>query len=496
MRTKYGNWIPHTLLFIVLSFIIIVPSHSQDLVWSTNYGGNYNDEAYSGVPTTDDCIAIIGSTYSNGAGEFDFYLLKVNSAGDTVWCRTYGGADTEYGYDIKQTYDDGYILVGSTQSFGSGGSDIYMIRTDSEGNKLWDKTYGGVTKDEGYSVEITSDKGFIICGNTDSYGAGYSDLYLIKTDSLGDTLWTRTFGGSGGESGVSVKQLSDDSYIAIGSTGSFGTGYSSLYVVKTTADGDSLWAKTYGGTRADFGSDIAIAFDGGLLLSGWTASYGAGFYDGYLVKTDADGNFQWSFAYGGAKEDRIYSVQQAMDGGYILTGIKEGSGSSLMDIYVIKTDPTGNPIWERTYGGSKSDFGRMIFQEPNHDYMLIGYTYSYSSGGSDIYILKLSGESTDSPIDPYAIPSGYELAQNYPNPFNMSTRIEFELPRISAVKLTIYNILGEIVRDWTYDIIYPGGNCVTWDGKNNYGDEIASGIYFYRLTAGEFIETKKMVLVK
>ncbi len=495
-RTKNGNWIPYTLIIFVLSLLIIIPSYGQDLIWSTNYGGQYNEEGHSGISTTDNCVAIIGSTFSKGAGEFDFYLLKINMAGDTLWCKTYGGADTEYGRDIKQTDDDGYIIVGSTQSYGLGGSDIYLIRTDSYGNKLWDKTYGGVTNDEGWSVEITSDDGFIICGNTDSYGAGYSDLYLIKTDSLGNTVWTRTFGGSGGESGVAVRQLADDSYIAIGSTGSFGTGYSSIYTVKADSNGDSLWAKTYGGIKADFGSDVEIAFDGSLLLCGWTASYGAGFYDAYLVKIDPDGNFLWSQAYGGAKEDRAYSVQQAMDCGYILTGIMEGSATSLLDIYVIKTDPTGNRIWERTYGGSKSDVGRVIFQEPNRDYMLIGHTYSYTSGGSDIYILKISGEATDSPEDPYTVPSGYELAQNYPNPFNMSTRIDFELPRISSVKLTICNILGQTVRDWSYDLIFPGRNSVMWDGRDNYGIEIASGIYFYRLTAGEFIETKKMVLVK
>ncbi len=495
-RTENGNWIPHTLIIVVLSLIIGIPSYGQDLIWSTNYGGQYNEEGHSGIPTTDNCVAIIGSTFSKGAGEFDFYLLKINSAGDTLWCKTYGGADTEYGHDIKQTEDDGYIIVGSTQSFGLGRSDIYLIRTDSNGNKLWDKTYGGVGNDEGWSVEITSDDGFILCGNTDSYGAGYSDLYLIKTDSLGNTVWTRTFGGSGGESGNAVRQLADGSYIAIGSTGSFGTGYSSIYTVKTDSNGDSLWAKTYGGIKADFGSDVEIAFDGGLLFCGWTASYGAGFYDAYLVKTDPDGNFLWSQAYGGAKEDRAYSVQQAMDGGYILTGIKEGSGTSLLDMYVIKTDPTGNLIWERTYGGSKSDVGRVIFQEPNRDYMLIGHTYSYTSGGSDIYILKISGEATDAPENPYAVPSGYELAQNYPNPFNMSTRIDFELPRISSVKLTIYNILGQTVRDWSYDMIFPGRNSIMWDGRDSFGNEIASGIYFYRLTAGEYIETKKMVLVK
>lgn len=496
MRTKNGNWIPHTLFFIVLSFLTIVPSYGQDLVWSTNYGGKFNEEGHAGISTTDNCVAIIGSTYSHGAGEFDFYLLKINSAGDTVWCKTYGGADTEYGYDIKQTDDDGYILIGSTQTYGRGEGDVYLVRTDSFGNKIWDKTYGGTAHDEGWSIEITSDKGFIICGTTNSYGAGTSDLYLIKTDSLGDTLWTRTFGGPAGESGLAVKQLADQSYIAIGSTGSFGPGYSCLYAVKADANGDSLWAKTFGGTSADFGSDVEIAFDGGLLFSGTTASYGAGFYDAYLVKTDPDGNFLWDQTYGGAKEDRAYSVQLTMDGGCILAGIKEGSRSRLMDIFVIKTDPLGNVVWERTYGGSKSDVGRMIFQEPNHDYMLIGYTYSYTSGGSDIYILKLSGEATDTPDNQYNLPIGFELAQNYPNPFNMSTRIDFDLPRISTVNFSIYNILGQTVRDWTLEMVFPGFNSIVWDGRDNYGDESATGIYFYRLTAGEFIETKKMVLIK
>jgi hypothetical protein len=388
-------------------------------------------------------------------------------------------------------------MVGSTQSYGAGKNDIYLIRLDSLGNVLWERTYGGTENDFGRSVQVTSDNGFIICGTTDSYGAGYSDLYLIRTNEAGDTLWTRTFGGSGGESGMAVRQTADGGFIAIGSTGSFGTGYSSIYAVRVNAAGDSIWAKTYGGTRADFGSGIEIAFDGGFLFSGWTASYGAGFYDAYLVKTDTDGNFLWHRTYGGEREDRAYSVQLALDGGYILTGTMEGSGTRLLDIYVIKTDPSGFAVWEQTYGGSKSDYGRLIFQEAGRDYMLIGDTYSYTSGGSDIYVLKIEGETTDSPEEQFLpIPSGYELSQNYPNPFNITTQIDFAVPRLSNITMTIYNILGQVVREWQQNMMSPGIYSVQWDGRNDNGRETASGVYFYRLRAGEFVETRKMVLVK
>ena len=491
MQTKYG--------YLILLLIILAPlyGHTQDLIWSVNYGGKYNEEGNSGLLTLDNNFVVLGSTFSDGSGEFDFYLLKINSAGGALWSKTYGGTEAEYGYDIQETDDGGFVMVGSTQSYGEGNSDIYLVRVDSVGEILFSQTYGGEEDDEARSVRITSDGGFIICGTTNSYGAGYSDLYLVRTNASGDTLWTRTFGGAGGESGFAVRQTADGGYIAVGSTGSFGTGYSSVYVVRLDADGDSLWAEIFGGDRADFGSSVEITYDGGFLITGWTASYGAGFYDVYLIKTDSDGNFEWQQTYGGPNEDRAYSIFQAMDGGYIISGTKEGNGAQLLDVYVIKTDPAGNLIWDETYGGAKSDFGMIIFQEPGRDYMLVGHTYSYSAGGSDVYIMKLQGEATAAPDDePASIPSGFELAQNYPNPFNSSTIISFTIPVRSDATLTVYNILGQAVREWDYQFIPAGNYSVQWDGRNNYGMETASGVYFYRLSAGEYVETKKMVLIK
>jgi hypothetical protein len=163
---------------------------------------------------------------------------------------------------------------------------------------------------------------------------------------------------------------------------------------------------------------------------------------------------------------------------------------------VIKTTMTGETIWTRTYGGSSSDYGRMVFQDRDGGYVLIGDGYSYSNGGTDMYLLKVQGEMTAVEDDISVLPERFELEQNYPNPFNMSTNIEYTLPHHATVKLTIYNVLGQVVREWPTEFRTMGSHIVQWDGRSDDGYNVASGVYFYRLTADDFIETKKMVLVK
>jgi hypothetical protein len=484
-------------ILITVAFMTSPSVFGQNQIWQNDYGGSYNELGYAGFQTSDGGYLILGSTYSYGAGEFDIYLIKTDAAGGTVWTRTYGGSLTEYGYDVQPTTDGGFILVGSTKSSGSGKKDIYLIKTDSLGAPSWSKTYGGAEDDEGWSVRATTDNGYIICGTTSSFGAGYGDLYLIKIDSIGDTLWTRAFGGTGGESGMAVREIPGSGYIAIGSTGTFGEGYSSMYVVRADTDGDSLWATTYGGSKSDMGNSVEITSDGGFVLIGSTASFGAGYTDAYLVKTDSIGNLEWQKEFGGTEDDRAYSVCLTRDGGYIIAGTTGSSGAGELDAFVVKTDFSGAAVWTKTYGDIKSDYGRMIFQNRSRDYILVGYTYSLSAGGADIYMAKIQGESTpvEDPIDDL-LPTGFVLAQNYPNPFNSATVIEYSLPRRAPVNLTIYNIVGQVVREWLL-VPEPAGNySLKWNGDDNRGKMVASGLYLYRLTAGDFIQTKKMILIK
>jgi hypothetical protein len=494
-----SKWIrsPGLAALIVFFSLNAVSLYAQDLIWSADYGGEYSEEGYAGVRTFDGGYVVLGSTYSFGAGDHDLYVLRLDSLGDTLWSRTYGGPATERGYDIRQTADGGFVVVGSTHSYGAGDADVYLLRLDFVGGVVWSQTFGGSGKDVGRSVQITSDGGYIIGGGTASFGSGFDDFYLIKTNPDGDMLWARAYGGVGGESAFSARQTPDGGYVLCGATGSFGQGYSSLYAVKTNASGDTVWTNVYGGASADMGYAVEVATDGGLVFVGATASSGAGDYDIYLIKTDPDGGVEWERTYGGSATDRGYSVRPTSDGGFLVAGITASFGAGAFDAFAIRTDPLGIAEWQQTYGGSKSDYCYCSVTDDDA-WLLIGHTFSYGSGASDVFINKIAAYGA-TPVDEPTeglLPGDFVLRQNYPNPFNMSTTIEFELQRRADVSLTIHNILGQVVRYYPYGEASPGRHTISWDGKTENGAEVASGIYLYSLEYGTLRETKKMVLLK
>jgi len=477
---------------------MVSAASAQDVVWSKHYGGAYNEGGYAFVQTPDGGYAAVGSTFSYGAGDHDVYLVRADSLGDTLWSHTYGGAMADYGHDILVTPDSGFLMVGTTLSFGRGKEDLYLIRTNRWGDLLWSRTHGGTQTDEGWSVRPTRDGGYIVCGTTASSGAGYGDLWLLKINSIGDSLWAKTFGGAGGESGFAVRETPDGGFIAVGCTGSFGEGYSSIYAVKVGSSGDSLWARTYGGAKADVGYSVENTLDLGFIVAGSTASFGLGYSDMYIIKLDGSGTLEWQNTFGGIKDDRAYSVYPTIDGGYVLGGTTESFGAGGADQYVIKVDPLGYGTWSKTFGGRQADYCREVGVNSAGNLVLAGYTYSYSAGGSDLYVTAVSTEGATDVYEPAdaTLPSGFTLAQNYPNPFNMTTRIAFTLPRRSEVALTIYNILGQVI--WTYapEHLTAGSFSVEWDGTSEDGRPLASGIYFYRLTTADFVASRKMVLLK
>ncbi len=470
---------------------------AQNLLWTADYGGIYSEEGYSGVRTADGGYAVLGSTYSFGAGDHDLYVLRLDSLGDTLWSTTYGGPATERGYDIRQTSDGGFIVVGCTHSFGAGDYDVYLLRLDFVGGVIWSKTFGGSAKDIGRSVRITADGGYVIGGSTASFGSGFDDFYLIKTNRDGDMLWGRAYGGVGGEAAYAARQTPDGGYVMCGATGSFGQGYSSLYAVKTNSNGDTLWTTTYGGASADMGYAVEISTDGGLVFVGATASSGAGEYDIYLVKTDPDGGVEWERTYGGSAVDRGFSVRPTSDGGFLVAGTTASFGAGAFDAIAIRTDPMGFADWQETYGGSKSDYCYSSVTD-NNAWVLIGHTFSYGSGASDIFINKISADGATSvdELPDVLLPEDFVLRQNYPNPFNMTTTIEFDLSRRADVSLTIYNVLGQMIRQYPYGTASPGLHTIAWDGRTASGAEVASGVYLYSLEYGPLRQTRKMVLLK
>ena len=420
--------------------------------WTQMSGGAGIDDVYSIIQTYDGGYALAGSTNSSGAGGYDLWLVKTDAGGNIQWNQTYGGSGDDFAWDVVQTSDGRYFLAGETASFGNSAGDLYLVETDALGNMLWNQTYGGSGFDAAYSLvlkgsllvmgggtdswgagnrdswlivynwvqdswwnvtygggdfdvartaALTPDGGYVLAGNTMSFGAGNRDYYLVKTDANGIMQWNKTYGGSGVDRVYSVIKTADGGYALAGLTSSFGAGMSDCYLVKTDADGNMQWNRTYGGTNADMAWSVIQTAIGEYALAGWTMSSGAGETDGWFIRTDANGNVVWNKTYGGLDNDGFMCMVQAKDLGYVLAGATDSSGTD--DFWVIKLYPefAGTQTtsgehklhfgeadfvsgWNCTYGGAKNDEAYSVVQTNDGGYALAGFTYSYSSGTSDV----------------------------------------------------------------------------------------------------------------
>ena len=450
------------LLAVLFLALALTGSVTAQQRWERTYGGTNDDVGYSVQQTSDGGYIVAGMTSSFGAINGDVYLIKTNASGDTLWSKTYGGTGTDWGRSVQQTSDGGYIIAGWTTSFGAGMEDVYLIKTNSQGNTLWTKTYGGTNGDWGSSVQQTSDGGYIIAGYTESFGAGNRDVYLIKTNSQGDTLWTKTYGGTGLDGGSSIQQTSDGGYIIAGSTHSFGAGRYDVYLIKTNASGDTLWTRTYGGTNDDFSQSIWQTSDGGYIVSGFTLSFGAGGYDVYLIKTNASGNMLWTRTYGGVSTDWGWSIQQTTDGGYIIGGNTDSFGDS-SQVYLVRTNASGDTLWTRTYGGAGNEAGYSVQQTSDGGYIVAGYTSSFGAGYDDVYLIKTDAYGNvgvESPIRKVDGSASRPL-QVTPNPFTSFSTV----PGHSSESFTLYDISGRRVGTYKGDRI---------------GEGLRAGVYFVR----------------
>jgi len=367
-------------------------------VWQKVYGGSLWDEAYSIQQTTDGGYIVAGHTESFGAGGYDVYILKLDKNGNRVWQKTYGGKYNDGAYSIQQTTDGGYIVAGYTTSFGAGGYDVYILKLDKDGNKVWEKTYGGEDEDVAWSIQQTTDGGYIVAGKTDSFGSGDFDIYILKLDKDGNRVWGKTYGGEGDDEAYSIQQTTDGGYIVAGETESFGADWSDVYILKLDKDGNKIWEKTYGEEYDEKAYSIQQTTDGGYIVAGWTESFGAGRYDVYILKLDKNGNKVWEKTYGGSRRDEARFIQQTTDGGYIVAGYTESFGAGKYDAYILKLDKNGNRVWEKTYGGEDYDEALSIQQTTDGGYIVAGYTESFGAGKYDAYILKLDKDGNTVPL--------------------------------------------------------------------------------------------------
>ncbi len=471
---------------LILFFLFgngILFAHAPDTAWTKTYGGIENDRGRSVQQTTDGGYIVAGGTYSYGNGESDVYLIKTDSLGDTLWTKTYGGTEYESGISIQQTTEKGYIIAVFTAA---ADNDVYLIKTDSLGDTLWTKTYGDTNNNTCRSVQQTIDGGYIVVGLTHAPFPN-DDVYLMKTNFYGDSLWARTYRRNVLNIGMSVQQTTDGGYIVAGGTEGWGAeAIYDVYLIKTNYFGDTLWTKTYGGTEDDIGYSVQQTTDGGYIVAGYTYSYGEGERDVYLIKTDSLGDSLWTRTYGGAGDDRGYSVQQTTDGGYIVAG-------STGDFYLIKTDSTGDTLWTGTYGGSSNDNGYSVQQTTDGGYIVVGETYSYGTGNYDVYLIKIKPESSGIKEK---ISSGLlSLSLIDPNPFTTKTTVKYTLTKATDVSISIYNLLGQEVKKLYSGKQSPGVHSISWDGNGNSG-KLPTGIYLLRIKAGYQEDYAKLTFIR
>lgn len=376
------------LFFCFLPLLILPKSASaQSLEWFRTYDDT-GHIGYSVQQTSD-------SGYIVAAGSL---LIKTDPVGDIIWTRHYVVPNYLRSklYCVQQTFDSGYIAVGKGWTPFEP-SDVILIKTDSTGSPLWIGHYGGDSSDVGWSVQQTTDSGFVIAGRTNSFGAGKEDVYLIKTDSAGDTLdsgWTRTYGGSDSDVGLSVWQTTDGGYIVAGWTRSFGASDLDIYLVKTDPTGHRLRDTAYGGSGDDRAYSVQQTFDGKYIVGGETYSSEAAprkyLPQAYLMKIDTAFAVSWDSTYGWSGFEGGKCVQQTSDSGYIVCGYSNVLDPIEMDLYLIKTDSTGHTIWSRIFGGEYEEYGYSVQQTLDSGYIVSGYSTSYDGKDIDVYLIKVA----------------------------------------------------------------------------------------------------------
>ena len=355
------------------------------VVFSLTFGGTKWDGGRSIIETSDGRYLLAGFvgatdlwwTWGDSYTSCDAVVIKLEESGNVVWNKTFGGASGDWAYSIIEVTTGGYAFAGKT----SGTDNVFVVRMDVDGNVIWSKTFVGYLNnfDSGYSIIETSDGGFLIAGETER--SANSDVWVIKIDANGNEIWNKRFAGAYDDVGQSVIETSDGNYVVAGYTAASGVGGYSAWVIKLDTDGNEVWNKTIAGA---LGYSIIEDSHGALVLTGTAAA------NVLVVKLDGAGNEIWSSTYDRSISDRGNSILEAADGSYVIAGTSSTSSSNLAgnDVWVIALDSNGNALWNRAFGGAGVDMGYSIIQASDGSFVLTGLTQLPGASGSDVWVIK------------------------------------------------------------------------------------------------------------
>ena len=380
----------------VLLILFSMDGKATDTTFTYTYGGVRYEEGTSVAATFDGGYIMVGSTGSFGLGNSDIYIVKADSSGAVEWSNSYGGLQLDFGMNVKQTADSGYVIVGYTNSYGAGGYDVFMVRTNQLGDTLWTKTFGGMDWDLGYDVVETLDGGFVVVGETYSFGAGDNDVYVIKTNANGDSLWTKTYGGNKEDYGRAVVETADSNLLIGGATFTFDVDSGDAFMIRTNNQGDTIWTANYGGTGTDFANDVIETMDGGFAFLGTTTSYNSKNKDFYFARINQAGVLSWFKAIGSLEGDEEgFSLVEIRFERYALLGHSGYFGTGGYDLYLVATNEIGGFLFGRTYGFTGNESGHSLAKRENGGMALFGSTNSVGTGLSDMFLLTTDSVGKD-----------------------------------------------------------------------------------------------------
>lgn len=452
----------HTLKILIFFMIVSVKLNAQDSLYIRTYGlkgYNYGEKI---IQTADSGFTILGNK-SGFVGNTDVYLIKTDKYGGFVWDKAYGSDEVDWAEDFVKTKDNGYAIAGYiTIPQNNDDYNILLMKTDSVGTLLWMKNYGGSNWDLAHSLVETPDSGFIVTGETYSYGNGNNDAFVLRTDKNGDSLWMKTYGGQNSDNAYDISACNDGSFILTGSTRSFGKGGYDIYLLKIDTSGDTLWTRTYGDTLDDKAFAGIETSDNGIAVTGSTYNFNANGKDAYILKTDENGNQQWLRVYGGSLEEEQYDIIEKPYGYLFTAGYTSSFGYvGTKELYMINTDSYGWFMTGPTFGGSKEDVANSCINTLSGGLAIIGSTESMGLGLSNILLLN-SDSMGNTNINAYIHitnisenPVEEKNLNIFPNPASDQLTIVND-PNNKLDAILFYDILGNLYKE-----IHPGNGSIS-----------------------------------
>ncbi len=478
--------------------LIMIFFISTFAVWERTYGGDYEDWFRAVVSCSGGGYLLVGGTNSFGYGGYDIYVVKINDSGDTIWTRTYGGLGDDLSFAVIETFDSGYVIAGVTDSYGAGSEDFYIIKINSDGDTIWTRCYDGSDKDLAASIVQTADSGFAVVGYTFSFGAMNKDIFLVKTDSEGGIKWAKKYGDFiQNEEAYHITQLSDFGFIITGTVFQDLPDECDIYLIRTDLFGDTLWTKTYGGRShgKNIATDLAIIDDTSFAVFGASNSFSLENMNLWLLKINSLGDTLWTRFFSSLSNYRYNISGTVNDDGSIITVC-----ATVLDEYyikMIKIDELVNLNWSRLYGErEKFVLSYDVISTNDGGYIIAGVKIDTISLDSDGYIIKTDSVGYSSITEHLTQPKELmDIIDIRPNPFNQSC--EIIVPEDAIVK--IFDLKGRIVAE-NHNVPIDNDQTTefhqirsfTWCPENS----ISSGIYLIQVSSRFGSSSRKILYLK